>query len=209
MTLDHVQKDRSALVFIEFQREWLAEEGALQQRLIQDKVHFRNAVARAGEVLAAARSTGWTVAHAGLNLSHDPGYELFHGGRDVLGLRKAIPAAGTWMEHGATFVAPFEPHDGEFVLKGRSGASVLKNATLDPFLRNNDINTLFLMGFATHVCVESTLREAHDLGYNAYVVEDACAAFEKAQHEHVRRHVIHHFGEETNASALIARMSEA
>ncbi len=126
----------------------------------------------------------------------------------MLGLRKAIPAAGTWKERGAAFVAPFVPREGEFVLKGRSGASVLKNATLDPFLRNNDINTLFLMGFATHVCVESTLREAHDLGYNAYVVEDACAAFEAAQHEHVRRHVIHHFGEETDASTLIARMSE-
>ncbi len=209
MMLDHVQKDRSALVFIEFQSEWLAEKGALQQRLIQDKVHFRNAVDRAGEVLAAARSNGWTVAHAGLDLSYDPSYGLFHGGRDVLGLRKAIPAAGTWLGRGAAFVTPFEPQDGEFVLKGRSGASVLKNATLDPFLRNNDINTLFLMGFATHVCVESTLREAHDLGYNAYVVEDACAAFEEAQHEHVRRHVIPHFGEETSAAVLIARMSEA
>jgi nicotinamidase-related amidase len=57
--------------------------------------------------------------------------------------------------------------------------------------------------------VESTLREAHDLGYNAYVVADACAAFERAQHEHVLAHVVHHFGAETNTGELVARMSKA
>lgn len=204
--LHSVIKEDSALVFIEFQSEWLTEEGVLQQRLIKDKKPFLEAVRKAGSVLETARANGWTVAHAGLDLSGDPHYLLFNEGRDVLGLRKAIPAAGTWQENGARPVEPFVPRDGEFVVAGRSGGSALKNSTLDPFLRNRKINTLFLMGFATHVCVESTLREAHDLGYNAYLVEDACAAFEQAQHDHVRRHVVHHFGEETNAAELITRM---
>ena len=204
--LASVQKDRAALVFIEFQREWLADDGILKRRLIQDKAAFENAVARAGEVLAAARASNWTIAHAGLDLTHDPDYLLFGKGRGVLGLRQGIPAAGTWTGAGAAFVEPFVPRPGEFIVKGRSGASVLLNSTLDPFLRNNGINTIFIMGFATHVCVESTLRNAHDLGYNAFVVEDACAAFEQSQHEYVRRHVIHHFGEETNAAALIDHM---
>jgi len=131
---------------------------------------------------------------------------LFHGGSGVLGLRRAIPAAGTWRGTGAERVEPFVPRAGEFVAVGRSGASVLKNSTLDPFLRNNDINTLVLMGFATHVCVESSLREAHDLGYNAWMVTDGCAAFDRSQHDHVCRHVVHHFGASTEASALIERL---
>ncbi|MGB3223647.1 MAG: cysteine hydrolase family protein [Desulforhopalus sp.] len=108
----------------------------------------------------------------------------------------------------ASHIEPFMPLDDEFVVKGRSGVSVLKNSTLDPFLRNCDVNTLFLLGFATHVCVESTLREAHDLSFNACVVHDGCAEFETTQHDHVRRHVIHHFGDKVSVSDLIEKMEE-
>jgi len=206
--LDAIDRSRTALILIEFQREWVAPDGALRKNLVQDEEHFANAIGAAARVLEAARAHNWRVVHAGLDLRSDPDYALFAGGKTVTGLRRAIPAAGTWTGTGAERPDPFTPQLDEYVISGRSGASVLKNSTLDPYLRNNDINTLLLMGFATHVCVESTLREAHDLGYNAIVVEDACAAFERSQHAHVRRHVIHHFGEETGADALIARMRE-
>jgi nicotinamidase-related amidase len=202
--LHDITKGRSALVFIEFQQEWLAGDGILQQRLIKDREPFLASIENGAKVMESARANGWTVVHAGLDLSADPGYLIFNGGRGVLGLRQAIPQAGTWQREGAGRVAPFAPLEGEFVVAGRSGASVLKNSTLDPFLRNRRIDTLFLMGFATHVCVESSLREAHDMGYNAYMVEDACAAFERVQHEHVRKHVVHHFGAETNTAELTA-----
>lgn len=198
-----LNKARSALIFIEFQAEWLAEDGVLFQRLVQDKEAFRNAVAQAALVLEAARNSGWSIVHAGLDLCGDPGYQLFAGGQNVLGLRAAIPRAGTWTGEGAAFFPPFVPMPGEFVSRGRSGASVLKNSTLDAFLRNNRIDTIVLMGFATHVCVESTLREAHDSGLNAFVVTDACAAFTRAQDEYFSQHILHHFGAEITSASLV------
>ena len=182
------EKSRSAFVFIEFQAEWLAEDGLLFQRLVQDKDAFLSAVSQAALLLAAVRESGCTIAHAGLDLRDDPTYRLFGGGQNVLGLRAAIPRAGTWTGRGAEFMPPFIPMQGEFIVHGRSGASVLKNSTLDAFLRNNRIDTLFLTGFATHVCVESTLRDAHDSGLNVFVVKDACAAFTRAQDEHFHQH---------------------
>jgi nicotinamidase-related amidase len=200
------ERARTALVLIEFQKEWLAAEGTLRRLLVRDRDALRTAAENAGAVLDAARTGGWTVAHAGLDLRHDPDYQLFAGGRRGLGLRAAIPKAGTWTGEGADFVEPFVPRPGEFRVAGRSGASALKNATLDPFLRNNRIDTLLFMGFATHVCVESTLRDAHDLGYDALLVHDACAAFDRAQHDHVRRHVVPHFGAEVAARPLAERL---
>ncbi|HJV48791.1 MAG TPA: cysteine hydrolase [Geothrix sp.] len=199
-------RDRTALVFIEFQAEWIGDGGVLFERLVEDKAAFRAAVARAAEVLEAARRAGWTIVHAGLDLRDDPGYRLFAEGKGVLGLRAGIPKAGTWTGAGAEPVAPFIPRPGEFIPQGRSGASVLKHSNLDGFLRNNRIDTVLLMGFATHVCVESTLREAHDLGLNAWVVEDGCAAFTEAQHEHVLREVVHHFGGRIASADLIGHM---
>lgn len=202
--MNNISNRKSALVFIEFQNEWLADDGILQTRLIKDKKPFNDAVMNAARVLKTARKHGSVIAHAGLDLSSDPDYMLFNRGQNVLGLRKVIPVVKTWQEQGSRFVEPFVPRGNEYLVKGRSGASVLKNSTLDPFLRNNGINTLFFMGFATHVCVESSLREAHDLGYNAYIVEDACAAFEQEQHDHVLKHVVHHFGESITTESLIS-----
>ncbi|GLH71664.1 hypothetical protein GETHLI_01660 [Geothrix limicola] len=199
-------KKRTALVFIEFQAEWIGGRGVLYERLVEDKAAFRAAVDRAAEVLNVARQGGWPIVHAGLDFRGDPTYRLFAGGKDVLGLRAAIPRAGTWTGAGAEHVAPFEPLPGEFSTLGRSGASVLKHSNLDAFLRNNRIDTLLLLGFATHVCVESTLREAHDFGLNAWVVEDGCAAFTRAQHEHVLREVVHHFGGRISSTDLIGQL---
>jgi nicotinamidase-related amidase len=203
-TVSGFPTERAALVLIEFQREWLAEDGRLQRALIADKAAFADAVASAERLLHAARAAGLWVAHCGLDLRHDPDYLLFGRGRATSGLRAAIPQAGTWTDAGAAFVPPFVPQHGEFVAQGRSGASVLKNATLDPFLRNSDVRTLYLAGFATHVCVESTLRDAHDLGYDPVLVQDACAAFTREQHDHVRRAVLPHFGREAGVEDLCA-----
>jgi nicotinamidase-related amidase len=204
-----IETDRAALVFIEFQREWLDDDGKLFTAFVKDRSAFRRAQQNAGAVLAAARRAGWNIAHAGLDLRHDPTYRVFAGGEGVLGLRRAIPAAGTWAGESAEFVPPFVPGPGEFLVRGRTGASALKNSTLDAYLRNNRIDTVLLCGFATHICVESTLREAHDSGINALLVTDACAAFTEAQQAYVVEHVLHHYGEGIDSEALLAVIAES
>mgnify|MGYP006270665027 CR=1 FL=1 len=201
-------KDRTAIIFIEFQDEWIGPEAKLRNLLVKDNGEFNEAVANAEKIIKTARENDWLIAHAGLDLQHDPGYLIFAGGEEKIGLRKAIPNAKTWTGEGAKFIEPFTPQSGEFVVKGRSGASVFKNSTLDPFLRNNDINTVILLGFATHVCVESSLREAHDIGYNVYVVTDASGAFEKEQSDYFKKHILHHFGHNLQTTELISYISK-
>ncbi len=204
-----IDKARTALVFIEFQNEWVASEGTLRQLLVKDEEQFQTAIDNAARILEAAREAGWTIAHAGLDLRRDATYQIFGDASRALGLRRAIQNAGTWTGDGARFPEPFTPRPGEFVVAGRSGASVLTNSTLDAFLRNNDINTVVFMGFATHVCVESSLRQAHDLGYNAYVVTDAVGAFEDHQNTYFRDQVLHHFGASISTGGLIDLVEEA
>lgn len=201
-----IARARTALVLIEFQAEWLDEDAVLYQRLVQDKAAFRAAAAAAATVLEAARRCGWNIVHAGLDLRADPGYRIFAGGKNMLGLRGAIPKAGRWTGDEVRFVEPFVPASGEFQVRGRAGASVLNNSNLSAFCRNNGIDTLLLMGFATHVCVESTLREAHDSGFNTYVVTDGCAAFTREQDDYFQQHILHHFGAGISAGALMRQM---
>ena len=103
------------------------------------------------------------------------------------------------------FPEPFAPRRGEFVVAGRSGASVItnSNSNLDPYLRNNGIDHLYLLGFALHVCVESTLRHAHDLGYEVTVISDAAPAFTAQQQAHVIGQVVHQFGRSMTTEELL------
>lgn len=199
---------RSAFVFIEFQNEWLDPAGPLN-RMMKDRALFESAVNNAAAILARARAVSANIVHAGLTLAGDPGYLVFAGGRGKSGLKGAIPGAGTWSDPDRLrFPEPFTPRRGEFVVAGRSGASVITNSNLDPYLRNNRVDHLYLMGFALHVCVESTLRHAHDLGYEVTVVNDAAPAFTAQQQEHVIEHVIHHFGRSVTTAGLLAALAD-
>ncbi|WP_205191222.1 isochorismatase family protein [Burkholderia sp. LMG 13014] len=182
---------RSALLMIEFVNEWLAPEGKLR-RLIKDEHQFSRSQEAAKLALAAARQAGMPVIHATLQMSSD--YREL--GRARFGLRGAIQKAGTWQkqESGWQFHGPYAPLENEFVVSGRAGASAFSASDLDNYLRGQGITRLYLAGYATHVCIESTLRAAHDLGYKPIVLSDATAAFTDQQQQHVLNEVVHHFG---------------
>jgi nicotinamidase-related amidase len=183
--------DKTAFVFIEFQNDWIAPDGKINH-LMQDRAHFEAAVAGGRRLLAVGRSIGARIAHCGL--SYQPGHPEL--GSDGWGLRGVIPKVTTFTRgsYGAAFAPDFEPGEGEFVVQGRTGGSGFAGSNLDVFLRNSRIRHLVLAGFATNVCVSSTMRAAHDLGYNVTVAEDACACFTREQHDFEIKHVVHHFG---------------
>jgi nicotinamidase-related amidase len=44
-------------------------------------------------------------------------------------------------------------------------------------LRNRSIDTLFVAGVTTEVCVNTTVREANDRGFRCIVLSDCCASY--------------------------------
>lgn len=204
-------RPNAALVLIEFQREWLDPEHGRLHHLVEDRDLLDTAVRGAATALAAARAHGVPVVHVPFVLT--PGAPELAGWTPArLGLRAAIPKAGTWIEGGTgvAFAEAFQPASGEPIVRGRTGASAFAGSSdFDLILRRLGVTDLYLAGFATHVCVESTLREAHDRGYTGHVIHDACAAFTRAQQDHVREHVIHHFGDETAAADFAASLDAA
>lgn len=192
--------EKSALVLIEFQNEWLAEDGKLFN-FAKDRPQFEAAIKGGREILSLARSAGLPIAHCGLRFqSGHP--ELGGGSFAEGGLTKAIPNFGTFpiSGKGSQFAEGFAPVDGEFVVYGRTGGSGFAGSNLDIWLRNNRINRVYVAGFALHVCVESTLRAGHDLGYQMVLLEDGCSAFTSDQRRHVLEDVVHHYGERLSNS---------
>jgi nicotinamidase-related amidase len=195
---------RTALVLIEFQKEWLDPELGRLDRLVQDRAAFSQSATQAKRLTDAARAAGLRIVH--VPCLFQPGYPEIAGGLDA-GLFHAIPKAGTWIGAGRPFAEGFEPAAGEFVVSGRVGASAFSHSNLDIYLRSNGLRHLLLAGYATHVCVESTLRQGHDLGYRVTLISDACAAFTRAQQSHVLDEVVHHFGDALRADVVLQRLA--
>lgn len=189
-----------ALLLIEFQHEWLNENGKLFP-LMTDKTSFLESIEHAKKIITAARHIKMPIIHSGL--SFQTNYPEL--GKARYGIRSGIQNREAFLtsSQGSHFFEPFIPQQDEFIVTGRTGSSAFASSNLDSYLRHHQIQTLYMMGYALHVCVESTLRAAHDLGYDAIVIEDASAACTKAQKDHVLNEVVHHFGASIKSDELI------
>ena len=200
---------KSALVLIEYQREWLHPEGKLRF-LLNDPAGFEQSVARSKVALQAARDARMLIAHVGLHFSADH-RELGGLGAAQFGLRAAIPRAGTFRsnEGGDVHPEPFTargPH--EIEIRGRTGASAFTGSNLNDFLRNNGVEHIYIMGYALHVCVLATLVDGHERGFDVSVLEDCTSAFNPEQRQFTLKDVVHHFGEHIGNEEFVRRLRD-
>ncbi|MBF9000314.1 cysteine hydrolase [Vibrio nitrifigilis] len=184
--------EKTALILIEYQNEWVSEQGYLRNHVVVDQEQFEDAIEHSKMILSLARKKGCSIIH--VTLQPDDHYLAF--GKAEYGMRHVIPKKKTWLGFQGEIHPDFVPLAHEHVITERVGASAFSGSNLDIYLRNNEVVNVVLIGFATHVCVESTLRQAHDLGYNAYVITEATGAFTIEQKQYFSRNVVQHFGKE-------------
>jgi nicotinamidase-related amidase len=67
-----------------------------------------------------------------------------------------------------------EPRSGETVVKKDVNSGFI-GTNLEIMLRRRQIHRLVVAGFFTNMCVETTVRMAGNLGFDTYLVADACA----------------------------------
>jgi nicotinamidase-related amidase len=92
----------------------------------------------------------------------------------------------------AEIIEELAPLPGEIVLS-KTTSSVFMSTNADFVLRNLGIDTIIVTGVVTNNCVESSTRNAADLGYRVLLVEDGCAAWTQSGHDYCLRHLDHNF----------------
>jgi nicotinamidase-related amidase len=84
-----------------------------------------------------------------------------------------IPArADPW----ARIVDSLSPNPNEIVIN-KTTYSCFASTGLDGILRNMGVETLVIGGVVTHRCVETTTRDATDIGYQVIMVDDGTATY--------------------------------
>ena len=70
----------------------------------------------------------------------------------------------------------WRPLPGELVIE-KPGKGAFFATPLDALLRERQVTHLAIAGVTTEVCVQTTMREANDRGYECVLVEDATESY--------------------------------
>ena len=79
-------------------------------------------------------------------------------------------------EYGHEIIDELKPRPGEPVVD-KPGKGAFYATDLNEILKSRGIRQLLVCGVTTEVCVNTTVREANDRGYDCLVVEDAVASY--------------------------------
>lgn len=175
-----IDLDKSALVIIDMQRDFL-EPGGFGAALGNDVSRLQAAVAPCKAVLSAAREGGVLVIHTREghrpDLTDAPPHKVQRGDPAT-----RIGAAGPMGrilvrgEPGHDIIPELYPLAGEPVID-KPGKGAFYQTDLELMLKNRGVDTLFVCGVTTEVCVNTTIREANDRGFRCIALSDCCASY--------------------------------
>jgi len=82
----------------------------------------------------------------------------------------------------AEFLPEVAPQGDEIVIN-KTASGMFSSTNFNYVLSNMEIKALYMCGVYTNECVETTVRDACDLGYLVTLVEDACTTVTRELHE--------------------------
>ena len=171
---------KSALVIIDMQRDFI-EPGGFGETLGNDVNLLAAIVPACQAVLAAWRAAGGLVVHTreahAADLSDCPPAKR-NRGNPSLRIGDAGPMGRILVtgEPGNQIIPALAPVAGEVVID-KPGKGAFYATPLHTMLTANGITHLVFMGVTTEVCVQTSMREANDRGYDCLLLEDCTESY--------------------------------
>jgi nicotinamidase-related amidase len=171
---------QTALVIIDMQRDFV-EPGGFGETLGNDVSLLQAIVPATKAVLEAWRNKGGLVIHTReahrADLADCPPAKRNRGNPALrigdTGPMGRILIAG---EPGNQIIDALAPIDGEIVID-KPGKGAFYATGLQSILQQRSIRKLLFMGVTTEVCVQTSMREANDRGYDCLLLEDCTESY--------------------------------
>ena len=177
---------RTALVIIDMQVDFCAPGGWVDQ-LGEDVSNTRAVIGPISEALADARAAGMLVVHtreghrpdlADLPLNKQWRTRVHGLGIGDMGATGRILVQG---EPGWQIIPELAPLPGEIIID-KPGKSSFHSTDLEAQLRALDIDCLVVTGVTSDCCVQSTIRDGFERGFDCVLLADCTAAVETENH---------------------------
>ncbi|MBW4678597.1 MAG: cysteine hydrolase [Microcoleus vaginatus WJT46-NPBG5] len=169
-----------ALLIIDMQRDFL-EPGGFGEALGNDVSRLQAIVPAVKQLLEVFRTYKLPVLHTieghQPDLSDCPPAKRLRG-KSQLKIGDVGPMGRILIlgEAGNAIIPELEPLAGEIVIS-KPGKGAFYHTHLESLLREKKITHLIITGVTTEVCVQTTMREANDRGFECLLVEDATESY--------------------------------
>ena len=170
----------TALVIIDMQRDFI-EAGGFGASLGNDVSLLAAIVPACRRTLQAWRAAGGLVLHTReahrSDLRDCPPAKRLRG-NPSLRIGDAGPMGRVLVsgEPGVEIIPELAPVNGEIVID-KPGKGMFYATPVQNLLQQAGIRTLLFMGVTTEVCVQTSMREANDRGYECLVLEDCTESY--------------------------------
>jgi biuret amidohydrolase len=162
------------------QRDFL-EAGGFGEALGNDVSQLQSIIPNVQSLLKTFRalqlSIFQTVEGHNPDLSDCPPSKQKRGNSDLkIGDRGPMGRILILGEAGNSIIPELQPLPEEIIIS-KPGKGAFYNTPLESHLQDQRITHLLITGVTTEVCVQTTMREANDRGYECLLVEDATASY--------------------------------
>jgi biuret amidohydrolase len=176
----HFEPEHTALLMIDMQSDFI-EHGGFGESLGNDVTLLQSIVPTAQALLHWARQHRLMVVHTKEchrpDLSDLPPAKRNRGNPSLrigdLGPMGRLLIDG---EPGSDFIEALRPLPGELVI-AKPGKGAFYATSLHEQFSQRGIRSLIVAGVTTEVCVQTSMREANDRGYECLLITDATASY--------------------------------
>ncbi|MBD1915375.1 MULTISPECIES: isochorismatase family cysteine hydrolase [Cyanophyceae] len=180
--------EHTALLIIDMQNDFCHPDGFNSSQLSLSLESVRAIIPSIQVLLDWSRKMGLTVVFT--RESHSPDLSDLTSSKQKRYTNAGSPIGepgkmGRFLvqgEKGVEIIDELKPLPHEIQLD-KPAHSCFVNTQLDHKLRSQNITHLLITGVTTQCCVLATYRHASDLGYDCLLLDDCCAAFDRADHD--------------------------
>lgn len=190
-----------ALVVIDVQNGFVSKGGSYDL-LGMDTSNYRQVIPRIRELIELCRENSIPVFYtqavresSGIDLLTRT-HKILPKSREERIMKKPICVRGTW---DADIVADVAPQPGDHVVIKRRD-SAFHDTEIKVWLSSLGIDTLIFSGIDTSICVETSLRDAFNLGYDVVLIADATISNNRKHYESTIDNIKDYYGLVMNLS---------
>jgi ureidoacrylate peracid hydrolase len=184
-----------ALLVIDVQNGFVSKGGSYDL-LGMETLHYREVIPKIRDLINLCRNVGIPIFYtqavresSGIDLL-TRSHKILPKSREERIKKKPICVRETW---DAEIVDEIKPSEGDHVVIKRRDSAFL-NTEIGVWLRSLSIDTLIFCGIDTSICVETSLRDAFNIGYDVVLISDATASSNKKHYESTLENVKGYYG---------------
>jgi ureidoacrylate peracid hydrolase len=199
-----------ALVVIDVQNGFVSKGGSYDL-LGMDTSNYRQVIPRIKELIDLCRANSIPIFYtqavresSGIDLLTRT-HKILPKSREERIMKKPICVRGTW---DADIVAEVAPRPGDHVVIKRRD-SAFHDTEIKVWLSSLGIDTLIFSGIDTSICVETSLRDAFNLGYDVVLISDATISSNRKHYESTIDNIKDYYGLVMNLSEFSGYMPQS